>query len=432
VGKKGEIVGAVDFGSRCVRALIANQSDDGGVQVLGHGVAPSRGCVSQGVIQDVAAAQRALKVALQAAEKEASTRVTTLFCGINGRNVETTIREGTVKIDKETVELSHMEEALDQASRPILSPGHKVVFSVTSQEWYVDEMRVGDPVGIRGSVLKCRVHFAKLPSVIEDNITNCIESQGRDLEDVVYMPLAASLGCLTPEDIDLGVAVLDMGHSTGGLAMYRDRRIMTSTSFEWGGFHITRDVSAGLHVSFEEAAELIMEYGVPEAHIRALAESEGGDLPDSLYEIDPDNASHIKLQSVVRGAANIVDRAELDMIIFERSKELMMKVRQYLVRRQVASSLVRGIVLTGGAAQIRNMDLLAEVVFQAPARIGQPEGIELMPQPVNAPEFVPALGVCRHGFEYRKAIQSGRIQVHRGPISNAFRGLFRVVSQYFF
>lgn len=432
MGKKGEIVGAVDFGSRCVRVLIANQSDDGGVQILGHGVALSRGCVSQGVIQDVSAAQRALKTALQAAEKEASTRVATLFCGINGRKVDTSIREGTVKIERDTVEIYNMKEALDQASRDILSPGSKVVFSVTAQEWYVDELRVGDPAGIRGSILKCRVHFAKLPSVIEDNITNCIESQGRDLEDVVYLPLAASMGCLTPEDLDLGVAVLDMGHATGGLAMYRDRRIITSTSFEWGGFHITRDVAAGLHVGFEEAADLIMEYGVPEAHIRALAQAEGGVVPDSFYEADSEKSAHIKLQSAVRGAPSIVDRADLDMIIFERSKELMMKVRQFLIRKQVANSLVRGIVLTGGAAQIGNMASLAEAVFQVPARVGQPEGIEIMPQPVNAPEFVPVIGVCRHGFEYRKAIRSGRIQIHRGPFSNAFRGIFRVVGQYFF
>ncbi|MFH1518151.1 MAG: hypothetical protein ABIH17_09780, partial [Pseudomonadota bacterium] len=94
MGKKGEIVGAVDFGSRTVRVLVARKGDDGGIQIIGHGTAPARGCVSQGVIQDLGAAQQALKRALAAAKKEAGVKLSSLFCGVNGKNVETFIREG--------------------------------------------------------------------------------------------------------------------------------------------------------------------------------------------------------------------------------------------------------------------------------------------------------------------------------------------------
>ncbi|MCC6145470.1 MAG: hypothetical protein IT368_16815, partial [Candidatus Hydrogenedentes bacterium] len=223
MARKAEVVGAVDFGAREVRVLIARRDDDGTIRILGHGTAPGRGCVSQGVIQDLGAAQIALKTALMAAEKEARVRVPEVFCGVNGRNVETYIREGNVKLEAEVVELSHMEEALDIASRDLLAPGKSLISSVTAQEWYVDDLRVIDPVGIRGNVLKTRVHFACLPTVIEDNLHACVESQDREIEDIVFLPLAAALGCLTPEDMELGVAVLDMGRSTTGLAVYRDR-----------------------------------------------------------------------------------------------------------------------------------------------------------------------------------------------------------------
>ena len=211
MGNKGEIIGAVDFGSRHVRVLIASKDDDGTIRIIGHGAAPGRGGVSQGVIQDMSAAQRALKNALNDAEKEARLRITSLFCGINGRKVETFIREGHVQLDEQIVELPQMEEALDIASRDISGPGARIVSSISAQEWYVDDLRVIDPLGIRGHMLKTRVHFARIPAVIEDNIVQCIESQQRDLEDLVFMPLAAAMGCLTPEDMELGVGVLDMG-----------------------------------------------------------------------------------------------------------------------------------------------------------------------------------------------------------------------------
>jgi len=427
LAKRGELVGAVDFGSRDVRVLIAHQGEDGAIHILGHGTAPGRGAVSQGVIQDLNAAQMALKKALNAAEKEAGVRVNALFCGLNGKNVDSFIREGYVKPDRDVVEVRHMEEALDNASRDVLAPGKRVVSSITSQEWYVDDLRVSDPVGIRGSVLKTRVHFAQLPSVIEDNIITCIESQNKELEDVVFLPVAAALGCLTPEDMELGVAVLDMGRTTTGLSVYRDRRILGTHTFEWGGFHITRDVAAGLQVTFEEASDLILEYGVSERLVRAEAEEL---LVGNGHHYD-DRGANIKLKSAVRGAPSVVDRTKLDHIVFERSKELLTKVRQHLSSRGLMKNLVRGVVLTGGSAMIRNQPNLAEAVFEVPARIGIPEGIEVLPQPVNSPEFAPIVGVVRHGFEYRAAMRSGRIESPRGAIGSIFKGLGGFFGKYF-
>jgi len=221
--------------------------------------------------------------------------------------------------------------------------------------------------------------------------------------------------------------VLDIGHTTTGLVIYRDRRILATQTFEWGGFHITRDVAAGLQVSFEEAVELVMLYGVSERLIPAKDDTLPGAAPP-----EEERSAHIKLKSVVRGAPSIVERRELDMIIFERSQELMTKVRQYLHARGLAKHLIRGVVLTGGTAMIRNQAALAESVFQAPARVGLPEGINILPQPVNTPEFAPALGIIRHAFEYRSARRSGRIEITRGLAGTLLYKLWTAFRKYFF
>ncbi len=436
MARRGEIVGAVDFGAREVRVLIAEKGHDGAVRVLGHGAAPSRGCVMQGVIQDLSAAQRALKQALGTAEKEAGKTVPKLFCGVNGQSVDAHVREGKTKIEKETVELSHMEEALEIASRNILSPGKKVVSSISAQEWYVDDMRVSDPIGIRGSVIKTRVHFALLPSVIEDNINTVIESQGRELEDVVYLPLASAMGCLTPEDMELGVCVVDIGRTTCGLAMYRDRRILSTHSFDWGGFHITRDVAAGLQVSFEEAVELIQEYGIADELVNKMQDTNiyrlDGTTGRSAHSTTVERTAHIKLKSAVRGAPSIADRGMLEMIIFERSKELVNAIYQHLDEKNYLDNLVRGVVLVGGTARIRNLDTLASAIFEAPARTGAPDGVDVMPPQVANAEWVPSVGIVKHGLLYRDAIRSGRIELQRGPLGTLMRKTGRFIGKYFF
>jgi len=323
-----------------------------------------------------------------------------------------------------------MTEARDIASRDILAAGKRLLSSIAAQEWYVDDMRVIDPIGIRGQVLKNRVHFARLPAVIEDNIIACIESQGRELEDLVFQPLAAAMGCLTPEDMELGVAVLDIGRATTGLAVFRDYRILGTHCFEWGGYHLTRDVAAGLQISFEEADELILEYGISDTFIQdpVLAPAETDD-PAALPP-RPER-TRIKLKSAVHGAPNIVERDDLDTIVYERAYELINRVRQHLHQRDLSKNLVRGVVVTGGGSTLRNLAALSETVFQVPCRVGVPTGLDVLPRAVQSPAFTAAAGILRHGFHYRAAARNGHVDP-RGPLFSGYRRLVHFLRKYFF
>jgi cell division protein FtsA len=422
---RSEIVGAVDFGSREVRVIIARKNDDGAIQIMGKGSTPAMGCVSQGVIQDLQAAQMALKQALTEAEQDARIHVTSLFCGINGKNVDTFIREGNVQLEREVVEQSHMDEALDFASRDVLEAGKRIVSSLAAQEWYVDDMRVNDPIGISGQVLKTRVHFARIPAVIEDNILQCIESQRRELEDMIFMPLASALGSLTPEDRELGVAVLDIGRTTTGLSVFRDRRILDTHCFEWGGYHLTRDVAAGLHVSFEEADELILEYGLSDSDV-----GKDGSHQEFLPTIRS-TQTQIKLRTAVHGAPSVVPREDLDMIVYERANELLTKVRQFLHARGLEKHLIRGVVLTGGASKIHNISALSESVFQVPCRMGIPGGVDFITPAAQAPEYSGLIGVVRHGFDHRNASRTGRLNL-QGPVLQKAKIIGQTFKKYFF
>lgn len=427
--KKGEFVGVVDFGSRDIRVLIARKDADGTIQIIGHGTEPARGCVSQGVIQDLGATQVALKKALAAAEKEAQFALKSIFCAINGKNIDTFIREGNIKLDGQACGTAQMNEALNIASHDILAPGKRVTSSVTAQEWYIDDLRVMDPIGIRGHVLKTRVHFALVPAVIIDNLMACVQSQGLTLEDFIFTPLASAQGCVTPEELELGVAVLDMGRSTTGLAVYRDYRILGTQCFEWGGYHLTRDVSAGLHVSFDEADELIMSYGIANELIGADEEERVVNAaPRGSFREDP--GTPVKLKTNVPGAPAIVSRKEVEAIIHERSRELMTKVRQYLQARALMKNLVCGVVFTGGASEIKNHVELAKAVLQVSARKGAPNKVEILPHAVASPAWSAAVGVVRHAFIYRAAAASGRIDTD-GPGSPAIRRVWRAINKYF-
>lgn len=429
MSRKGEVVGVVDFGSREIRVLIARKDEDGTVLVLGHGAEPARGCISQGVIQDLNATQVALKKALASAEKEAQISLKSIFCTINGKNVETFIREGNVELPRQVVELTNMNEALSIASHDILSPGKRVTSSVTAQEWYVDDLRVMEPVGIRGQVLKTRVHFTLIPSVIIDNLDACIKSQGLGVEDLIFTPLASAQGCLTPEEMELGVAVLDMGRSSTGLAVYRDHRILGTQCFDWGGFYLTRDVAARFHITFEEADELIMMYGISSALLESEAREEGFQLEPKAPAEHDDHTVPVKLKTNVSGSPSIVSRKEVESIIFDRAGELLTKVRQYLQARGLMKHLVCGVVLTGGASEIKSHVDLVKATLKVSSRKGVPHRVENGPPAVFLPTYSAAIGAVHHAFAYRAAARSGRIDAD-GPGAPATRRVLKFVSKY--
>jgi len=111
---------------------------------------------------------------------------------------------------------------------------------------------------------------------------------------------------------------------------------------------------------------------------------------------------------------------------------LLNKVHQYINSRGMGKHLVRGIILTGGAASIRNMVTLAEAVFEVPSRQGLPDGIDVSPQPVQCSAFTPVVGVARHGFEFRSALRNGRIKMQRGPVGAFFGAIGGCFGKYFF
>jgi len=423
VRTKGETIGVVDFGSRDVRVLIARKEGET-IAVTGHGTAPARGCVSRGVVQDLSAAESALGKALAEAEDRAHAHMSTLFCGINGTKVDSSIREGKHTLTHERVDREDMKQAHENAATEAAEAGKRIVSSISAQEWFVDGLRVANPLNIRGQVLKTRVHLAQLPSVIVDNLAACVLSQHRRIEDMIFLPVANALGCLTPEDMELGVAVLDLGHNTTGMALYRGRSILDTFVIPVGGNDIVNDVAGGLSTSFLEAEELVLEYGVPDALIRTDGEAGPEGAPGR--DVNP----LIKLHHAVRSARDSVERGALDRIIYLRAKEILTKMRQHLHKKDLMNNLVRGIVLTGGGSMLKNQVALAESVFEVPCQVGLPENISV-PKEIHTPEFVSAVGIAHHAFEFRKAVREKRIDsANTSP--SGIRMVLDAIRQLFF
>jgi len=416
--KKSTQIIAIDFGSNNIRVLLGEQTKDGDFSIIGYGTAPSSSAISQGLIQDMDSARHALRKALTMTQQKVNSISPKLISiGINTPRAETHTKEAKLELKNEEITDEHLYKVFNMAQQQINKSDKDLLTSVNSYEWYIDNFAVQQPLGMRAEQLKIRVHFTIIPKVIIENLKSCVESELHPsysvIDHFVYNPIATAIGSLTPEEMELGTLLIDIGKSTINLIMFSEHKLIDTSTFDFGTVFMSRDVSAVFKINFEEAHKLICDYGISEELINKYVKS---NLPIGNIPLSPSLISNelrtkpISLQSVLDGFNKNVSKIELEGVIFARAQEMITTLKKEIDKKDLTQSLLRGIVLAGGGANLQNMNILIEKIFNAPVRIAKPQyAIPNIPQPVNNPEFATVAGILRHGFSHYNAIQKGQI-----------------------
>ncbi len=430
--KKPARIIAIDFGSSRIRVFLGEQTKDNNCSIIGYGTSSSDGAISKGVIQDMDAARHALREALEMAHQKTSQIPPRLIAiGLNTPRTETYTKEGVLKLKNEEITEEHLYKVLEIAQQEINKSEQELLTSIPSYEWYIDNLGVQQPLGMKANQLKIRVHITLVPRAIIENLRSCIENELYLNYSVpyhfIYNPIATALGSLTSEDMELGTLIIDIGKTTTNLTLFSDHKLLYASTFDFGTIFMSRDISAMFKVTFDEANKLIHDYGISEELIKKnIMLNLSSNNPISSYPYPSTNEgknSPIYLQSALEGFNRNIPRIELEGVIFARAQEMILTLKEEIEKKKFTSSFLRGIVLAGGGAKLKNIDILTGKIFNAPVRIARPQGFPNLPQPVNDPEFATVAGILRHGFAHYNAIQKGYVLQNRKIVSQLWNTL---------
>ncbi|MCA1901329.1 MAG: hypothetical protein LDL53_03795 [Candidatus Hydrogenedens sp.] len=421
---------AIDFGSNAIRVLIGEQNKEGSIVILGYGTSPTESAISKGIIQDIDATRQALHHAISMAyQKNNKVPPKLISIGINTPRAETQTKEGVVRLKNEEITEEHMYQAFDMAQRELNKHEKELITSVTSYEWYIDNIGVSQPLGMKANQLKIRLHATLIPKVIIENIRNCIESVLTPTHSVIdhfiYSPIATALGSLTPEEFELGALIIDLGKTTTNMAVFSEHKLLYASTFDFGTIFLTRDVTALLKVTFDEANKLIYDYGISSElinnpNIASPAVSELKNISGSTLSLSSERKNNpVHLQSALDGFSRNIPKMELEGVIFARAQEMVHTLKQEIDIKKLENTFIGGVVLAGGGAQLKNFDILVKKCFNTPVRIARPLGIQNIPQSINNSEFATVVGILKHGFTQYNAIQKGTVFQHK-RIANQF------------
>ncbi len=348
----GDIVCGLDIGTTKIAAIVGEYTGSG-VEILGVGTHRSDG-LRQGVVVNIEATTRSIAAAVQEAEQMADCRVEMVHVGIAGGHIQGFTSTGQVSMRNREVTEADVARVLEQA-KAVNIPLDRQILHTIPIEYIIDgQGQIRDPIGMSGVRMEVRAHVITAAVTSVQNIVKCCNRADLEVQEVVLEPLASSLAVLHEDEMDLGVALIDMGGGTTDIAVYHEGSDVFTSVLVMGGERITQDVAHGLRTSVGEAERLKNKHGC------ALARLVGDEETIEVPGVGPRPPREHK-------------RRFLAEIIEPRAEEILLLAHQSLLHSGCADLAASGIVLTGGAARLEGICELAEDIFRMPVRRGVPE-----------------------------------------------------------
>ena len=392
MGKKDPLVVGLDIGTTKI-CTVVGELVEGQCNIIGLGTSPSKG-LRKGVVINIESTVQSIKKAIEEAELMAGCRISSVYAGIAGGHIKGINSHGVIAVKNREIGPNDVKRVIDAASA-VAIPMDREVIHIIPQEFIVDDQDgIKDPIGMSGVRLEGRVHIVTGAITSAQNIIKCANRAGLDVDDIVLEQVGSSEAVLTPEEKELGVAIIDIGGGTTDLVIFSNGAIKHTAVFSLAGSHVTSDISMGLRTPVEEAEKIKIRYGC------ALS---------SLVRKD----EMIEVPSVGGRKPRVLSRQTLTEIVEPRVEEILTLVHNEVVRMGYANLIAAGVILTGGGAILEGAPELAEQIFNLPVRRGTPIGIGGLIDLVNSPIYATGVGLVLHGSRNKAA---SRFKVGEGNI----------------
>ena len=346
-------------------------------RIIGAATTRSRG-VRFGEVDAMHETERAIRTAVQAAQKMAQVRVDHVIAAVSGGQPRSYGLAGEVVLGGAQVSERDVAQVLAACDMPDVGPGREVLHAQPVNFALDHRSGLQDPRGQVGDVLSCDLHMLTVDDRVVANLIHCVKRCDLELAGLASSAYVSGIASLVEDEQELGAACIDMGGGATGLSIFWRKHLIYADAVSMGGDHVTADISKGLRVSLATAERVKTLHGGAVATSmddRDLIEL-GGETGD--WDLDRRTAS----------------RAELIGIMRPRVEEILEEMRARLDVAGFETLPSRQIVLTGGASQIPGLDTLAPRILGQQVRIGRPLRVAGLPDKATGPAFASAVGLC--------------------------------------
>ena len=382
-GRRAVVMSVLDVGSTKICCLIAKLTPraEGSVlagrshaiEVLGYGYQRSRG-IKSGVVVDMDAAEQAIRLAVDAAERMAGVTVESVIANVSCGRLQSEIFSATVPLAGDAVSEADIQRVLVAGSSHTVMEGRAVNHALPISYSLDGNRGIRDPRGMLGMKLgvDMQVVTTEVPPV--RNLELCINRGHLHVETLVATPYASGLSTIVDDEAELGVACVDMGGGGTTLSVFVEGQMVHLDAIAVGGQHVTTDIARAFAMRLSDAERLKTLHGSA--------------LPTSV-----DDREMLTIPPVEGDLPNQIPRSALIRVVRPRVEEILELVRDRLTASGFAGRVGKQIVLTGGASQLTGLSEVARRVIGRNVRLGRPLGVAGLPDAAKGPAFAASVGL---------------------------------------
>lgn len=380
----GDTVAALDIGASKITCLIGRTdlNQTAGFTLLGGGKQQSRG-FSGGAITDMEALERAVRLAVEDAERQAGTRVNALNLGITGPRVKSHLTMALLAPTGREINARDMRRVQAKAMAR-LDLKDDDILSVYPVAYRVDDIEgVREPAGMVAEKLGVLLNVVTAPTALVRNLSEVVNRAHLKVERLVPSSIASGFGTLIEDEADNGAICIDMGADVTAVSVFLNGTPAALELVAAGGGHVTADLAQGLGTTFAAAERMKTIYGHSDLTAPGLAE----------------RIQCPRLGDDGRLNAERMPRIKLAEIIAPRVEEVFELIAEQLNQSPLAKVMPRRVVLTGGASQLPGSRDVANYILGMPVRLGRPVHAEILGESLASPGFSTAAGLLTYGIK---------------------------------
>jgi len=372
------LITALDIGSSKVAALIAQPTPDG-LMVLGTGQRESRG-IRRGYIADMGATEGAVREAVEQAERIARTQIDEVWLSFSAGGLFSDVASVEVDLGGQRIAQQDIDDLL-AAGRRSIDPDGRMVLHAQPTLYTLDGLKgVKNPLGLHADRLGVDIHVVVAEPSPVRNLDLCVRSAHLAVQQIVASPIATSMACLSSEERELGVALVELGAEVTNVSLFAGGLLVGLTSLPLGAADITDDIASAFGTRRAQAERMKCFHGSAQTGPRDNHE---------MIEIAPLSGEQDS------GDAPRITRAQLISVIRQRLEQIFSEVEGALKSLGFVGPIGRQVVLTGGGAELKGIADYAQSTLGRAVRIGRPRGLIGLPEAHSGPAFSTLAGLVQ-------------------------------------
>ena len=387
-----KVFGAVNVGSFRISAMIMGETETGELVVLGSGHRASQG-IKRGYVTDMKAATYAIRDAVERAEKNAGTSVQSVWIACSGAGLSSRVSKVEIDIGGRRIEEEDVEHLLIEA-RDTIQPDGRTVLHAQPAHYTLDGAHgVANPRGLHAERLGVDVHVMLADGAPVRNLMEAVQNAHLEVEAVVAAPLASGYACLSEEERELGVALVEIGSDVTNVSVFAAGMLLGLRAIPMGAGDITDAVASAFGIRRFQAERLKCVSG------SAIAST--SDHREMIPVHGPNEGAGEPASPTARGAddKNRIARAELISVITTSQSQLTGEIGKALKAMGFSGASAGQVVLTGGGAELAGLAEFTQSALAMPVRIGRAPALTGLPEAHATPGFAGLAGLCLYAAE---------------------------------